>query len=734
MNPTTTKTNTASQPSSFPATLRPEKISPRHLERLAIVYVRQSTREQVVRHQESTKVQYGLKVRAAQLGWLPEQVVVVDDDQGQSGACAESRLGFQRVVSEVTLGRVGIILGVETSRLARSCDDWYPLLKVCSVFGTLIGDLDGVYDPGQYNDRLLLGLKGTMNEAELHLIKQRMHQGQVSKARRGELFTRLPIGYVRRPSGEVGLDPDGQVQEIVRLVFRKFQEAGTQNGVLQYFVRNKLQFGHRALSGPSKGELEWRRPVRTTIYNILKNPIYAGAYVYGRHVVDPRWRIREHSGARIKHVPLDACQVVLRDRLPAYITWEEYENNQSRLQTNRSAWDQKGACRNGTALLTGVVVCSKCGRRMGATYSGTARHRYSCSTAYVAHGQEACQGLSGAVLDAFVRDRLLQALRPSSLEVSMEAANNLERERKELDQQWQCRLERATYAADRAARHVRSVDPENRLVARQLESEWEERLKDLKRLTEDYERFERNAPSLLTEEERRRIREMAEDLPTLWNAPTTTDAERKEILRQVIDRVVVDATAKTETVNLEIRWAGGSITRETLVRPVTRLDRLSTYPQLVAIIREGVSDGLSSREIADRLNEAGIRPPKRCAKYSGGAVLRLIQRLGIRTPRKYDLRRNGLGPHEWRLSHLAQRLAMPTGTLYHWLQRGRLKARRIEGENAWAVWADEQEIARLEGISKVPHEIRCRPDWVKRLSDDIGEAHPRKNGGNPQEA
>lgn len=354
---------------------RSEKITPRHHDRLAVVYVRQSTAQQVLDHQESTRLQYGLVTRAQDLGWPAERVVAIDDDLGQSGASAEARVGFQRLVSEVSLDHVGLVLGVEMSRLARSSKDWPQLLEIGALFGTLIADVDGVYDPGQSNDRLLLGLKGTMSEAELHILKQRMEQGRLNKARRGELAVPVPSGYLRRPSGEVVLDPDEQVQEVVRLIFRKFAERGTLNAVLRYLVTHHIQLGIRVREGPGKGDLEWRRPNRMTLQHLLKHPIYAGASAYGRRQIDPRTKQpgRPSTGRRV--IAPGEWYVLLQDRCPAYLSWEQYEGNLARLKANQARAEEVGVARKGAALLAGLVVCAKCGRRLHVRYGGRrARH------------------------------------------------------------------------------------------------------------------------------------------------------------------------------------------------------------------------------------------------------------------------------------------------------------------------------------------------------------------------
>jgi DNA invertase Pin-like site-specific DNA recombinase len=362
---------------------RSEKVQPWHQDRLAVVYVRQSTAQQVQTHQESTRLQYGLTRRAHELGWAADRVLVIDEDLGKSGSSAVDRTGFQRLVSEVSLDHVGLILGVEMSRLARSNADWHRLLELCALFGTLLADADGIYDPAPYNDRLLLGLKGTMSEAELHLLKQRLHQGKLNKARRGELAVAVPLGYVRCPSGEVTFDPDEQVQHVVRLVFRKFEELGSLNALLRYLVAHEIRLGIRVREGPAKGELEWRRPNRMTLQNLLKNPIYAGAYAYGRRQVDrrrqalgpaaaPEAQASRSRRSRATHAAT-TWHAFLPDRVPAYMTWEQYEQHQAQLQANQARAAARGAVRRGPALLAGLLVCGRCGHRMLVRYSGGTR-------------------------------------------------------------------------------------------------------------------------------------------------------------------------------------------------------------------------------------------------------------------------------------------------------------------------------------------------------------------------
>jgi DNA invertase Pin-like site-specific DNA recombinase len=690
------------------------KIGPSHLERLAVVYVRQSTAQQVLDHQESTRLQYGLLARARQMGWPEERVLIIDDDLGISGASSEGRAGFRRLVSEVSLNHVGLILGVEMSRLARSSKDWHQLLEICAIFGTLISDLDGVYDPSQYNDRLLLGLKGTMSEAELHILKQRMHQGKLGKARRGELAFPVPTGYVRRPSGEVIFDPDEEVQRVVRLIFGKFEELGTLHGVLAYLVEHGVKLGIRLRDGEAKGELEWRRPNRMTLQNVLKHPIYAGAYTYGRRRVDPRKKKpgRPYTGRTV--APQQAWHVLIKDRLPAYISWERYERNLRRLAENRARADAMGAPREGPSLLQGLLVCGKCSARMTVRYGGSRnKHSYVCGRQSTDYGGEVCQHLSGAPLDEFVSKKVLEALKPATLELSLEAAKNLESEREELDRLWNARLERAAYESQRAGRHYRLTEPENRLVGRQLAKDWEEKLATQQKLKEDYRRFIHEQPRPLSEAERRSIRHLSEDIPALWQAASTTNQDRKEIVRQVIERIIIDAEGKTERVRVRIEWAGGTTTESIMIRPVAKLKHLSYYPKLCERVRSLAAQGMTAAAIARCLNEEGYRPPKRREGFDRQSAQDLIHRLGLSRRRLRSEGQEDLGRQEWWLGDLSCELGMPQATLYGWLRGGRLKAcQQQKVPYRWIVWADDEELGKLKRLRARPVGEYLRQLWV----------------------
>jgi len=676
------------------------KINESHMDRLAVVYVRQSTMQQVEHHRESTRLQYGLLNLAMDLGWSRQRVLVIDEDLGHSAATAEGRPGFQRLVAEVGLDHVGIVLGIEMSRLARCCRDWYQLLEICALFGTLIGDVDGIYDPTDYNDRLLLGLKGTMSEAELHILKRRMLEGKRGKARRGELGMQVPMGYSRRPSGEVIKDPDEQAQETVRLVFDLFKRYGTTNGVLRHLAHNGIQLPNRVRFGVNKGELEWSRPNRVTLGNMLHNPIYAGAYVYGRRPTDPKKKKpgRHSTGRTVAR--FGQWEVLLKDRLPAYITWEQYEQNIRQLEVNSARGI--GAPRNGPSLLSGLIVCGRCGMRMATGYGNNGKElRYVCSRRMVDYGEDLCQSLAGRPLDDLTSRLVLQALEPAALEISLRVAEDLEAQRAQLLRHWSQRLERARYTVERAFRQYNAVEPENRLVVRTLERQWEEALGAEEELKMEYERFVSKQPACLSAEEREAIRHLAKDIPSLWHASSTTPLDRQTIVRQLIERIIVAVEGETEKVRVEYQWAGGHKSETVLIRPVARLEQLSYHKELLKRVSELHAEEKSTPTIAQILNEEGWRPAKRRETFNREMVQSLLIRQGLRRPEKKRLS-DGIVKRssEWTLRDLAAKLEMPHITLYSWITKGKLKTRRVEkgGQCILLIDADESEIARLKSL------------------------------------
>jgi DNA invertase Pin-like site-specific DNA recombinase len=695
------------------------KIQGWHRDRLAAVYVRQSSRQQVLDHGESTRLQYGLADRAAALGWPASRVMVIDEDLGRSAANAAERPGFARLVAELTMGHVGLVLGLEMSRLARAGRDWHQLIELCSLAGALLADADGVYDPNWYNDRLLLGLKGTMTELELHLIRQRMASGRLAKAGRGELAVPLPAGYARRPSGEAALDPDEQVQAVIRLVFGLFEQLGTVHAVLRFLVAHQVRIGMRERSGPGKGEVVWRAPHQQGLVNMLRNPAYAGIYAYGRSRTDPSRRLpgREQSG-RVRGLDARQWLVRIEGALPAYISVEQYERNQARLAANRARAESLGAPREGPALLGGLVACGICGQRMQASYETSGQGltgRYCCQRRHHTYGEPRCQQMAAPFLDDHVVAQVLSALAPAALELSVTAAGQVEARRAEVDRIWRQRLERAGFACDRARRQYQLAEPENRLVARQLEREWEAALAERAHLGEEYERYQRARPARLSAAELAAIRALAGDIPALWAAPTTTVADRKRLLRAVIESVQVTAEGATERVHAAITWAGGHQTHAGLARPVARIDQLSYYPALTERITALAGEGLDSAAIAGQLAAEGFRTPRLHDRFHVGEIQQLIRRLGLRPGLDHDHRTDhgGLGPGQWWLATLAREIGMPAATLFGWLKRGWVTGRQdTRPPYRWIITAGPAEVERLRALHQLPAGYHNRRRWT----------------------
>jgi DNA invertase Pin-like site-specific DNA recombinase len=604
---------------------RATAIRDQHLSKLAIVYVRQSTMQQVCNHQESRDRQYALADYAVTLGWPQERILVIDEDQGRSGRTVEQRPGFQRLLAEVTLDHVGLVLGLELSRLSRSSKDWYHLLEVCAVFGTLLADQDGIYDANDSNDRLVLGLKGTMSEVELSTMRNRLERGKLNKAKRAELILQVPCGYLKLPSGEVLMEPDEQARAATQLLFDKFAELGSYGKVYRYFTRNQILMGMRVLYGPRRGELEWRPLTPSLLSRMLHHPIYTGTYTYGRRRVDRKRTAAAEGKVRMRTVPMAEWEVIEHDRFPGYITWECFVANEQKLRQNCPWPDGPGAARSGLALLAGLLVCGACGRRMHAAYRSKAKPYYECMR-HKLEGSSCC-GLGAVALDALVAQQVLRALEPAALELSLQAQQQLEQERQRLHHQWRQRLERAGYEAQRAERQYQAVEPENRLVVRTLEQRWEESLRTQRALQEDYDRFLLEQAPQLSAADKARIQALARDIPTLWQAPQTTNADRKEIVRLLVEWVVVHVRAATEHIEVEMIWRGGLTTKHALTRSVSRYESLSGYQQMLARVRQLRRDGLTIAQVATQLNKEGYRTPRSRKGYTSTSVRKLMSRL-----------------------------------------------------------------------------------------------------------
>ncbi len=689
------------------------KIRPRQLDRLAIVYIRQSSPQQVASNRESTDLQYQLRRRAVSLGWADDRVLVIDDDQGISGQSVENRPGFQRLLAEVSLGHVGIVFGREVSRLSRSNKDWHQLLELCALFQVLIGDADGVYDPADPNDRMLLGLRGMMSEAELHVLRSRLHQGKLNKARRGELFTCVPIGYVRTADGGIALDPDEQVRSVVRLVFDKFAELGSLTKTHAFFVANDIRLGLRVYKGPGKGQLVWRRPRRSTLYEMLRHPFYAGTYVYGRCPLDPTRRQVGQAKVGRRNARPEEWVCLLRDAVPAYIIWEQYEQNRRRLSANDKGPGAKTATGRAPTLLNGIVRCGRCGRPMAARNARvTASPRYACDYERQEYGEPRCQSIAAAYVDRLIEALVLRAVEPASLELSLRTGERLEQDRQRLHAHWKQRLERTDYEVTRAQRQYDAVDPENRLVARELERQWEQKLAEQQSLAEDYARFCSERPRHLSATDREHIRKLAADLPSLWRAETTTGADRRAVVRLLIERVELTRHGETERVMIVVHWRGGTVTRQEIAQGLRRYTALDRYDELRQRVLKLRGDGMTAEQIAEVLNRESYAVP-RAGQYTGHRVRKLFMRFGLTGIPPGVRDENDLpGADEWWLPALAAQLGVRPIVVHRWRWSGWLTARQLSSENGrWIVAADRAEVRRLRRLREfeIAHHGRQTP-------------------------
>jgi DNA invertase Pin-like site-specific DNA recombinase len=679
-----------------------DRITTAHRAKLAYVYVRQSTAGQVRQHQESTQLQYRLVGRATSLGWPRDRIEVIDDDLGKSGASSDARYGFQRLIAEIGLGKAGLVLSLDASRLARNNRDWHQLLELCSLFGALIADGERLYDPCVYHDRLLLGLSGIMSEAELHQIRVRLHQGERQKAARGELRMPLPAGLAHRLGGGVILNPDEEVQARVRLVFAKFLECQSASAVMHVLLQAGLPLPVRPLRGPAPHTIEWRAPSKSRIIQILKNPAYAGAYVYGRRRQDPSRRKSGVGHTPTVAVPIEDWSICLRDAFAGYIGWEQFMANQKRLSDNLCRYQagQRGVARKGSALLQGLVVCGRCGRRMGLRYSGPDANYpvYRCAADHDQLASPVCQEVRALPVDAEVERLLLEALEPDRIAMAIAALAQVEDEVRQLERQWSMKKERARYEAERARRQYDAVDPDNRLVARSLERQWEEKLRDVEATEQAFQRWRSQQSLDLSEADREALLAMGEDMPKIWHAATTTATDRKQILRFLICDVMLDQKREQGQVLIKIAWATGASSEHRLRRKVQAYDQYAGLADLERRVRELNIEHKTDAEISEALNREGYMSA-RGTPFRGDLIHLLRQRWAIPT-----VKINGTQPNPTRWSdgsYSVQGMAVALGvtgqTVFKLLRRGRLKGRQLKKGMPWQIDVAENHIADLAG-------------------------------------
>ena len=671
-----------------------QKVNAGHLKRDAYLYVRQSTLRQVLENTESTKRQYALQQRAIALGWPAERIVIIDSDLGQSGASAADREGFQRLVADVGLGKAGIVLGLEVSRLTRNSTDWHRLLEICALTDTLLLDEEGVYDPAHFNDRLLLGLKGTMSEAELHFIKARLLGGILNKAKRGELEVPLPVGFIYNPLKHPEMDPDSQVRESIQHLFDTFQRTGSACATVKAFHKEGCLFPRRLKKGPHKGELLWVELMHSRTLQVLHNPRYAGAFVYGRT------RSRKQPDGRETYSKRPEEQWILIPGMHAgYITWEQYQQNQRQLLQNANTFghDRRNSPpREGPALLQGLVLCGICGSRMSVQYhsnEGESRvPQYICQRAGIERGEPICQSVRGNAIDRFIGELLIEAITPMALDVTLSVQREVQSRLDEIDRLRHKQVERARYDVDIAQRRYMQVDPANRLVASVLEAEWNSKLRVLTDTQEEYERLRQADHIAVNDDAKSRITALAADFPKLWQDPNTPDRERKRMIRLLIEDVTL---IKKEDITVNVRFKGGAVTTKILPRPLPCTETRKTDTAVIQEI-DRLLNCHTDGEIATILNEHGMLSSEGKA-FNRGMITQLRCAYKL-TDRYTRLREDGL----LTMQEMTKRLGVCADTVKVWRRRGLLRARPYD-EKGYLFEIPDYEIPR-KGAHKKTHQ------------------------------
>ena len=663
------------------------KITQDHLQQKAYVYIRQSTMGQVLHHQESTSRQYALKDKALSLGWKESQIRTLDRDLGMSGARSENREDFKMLLADVSLGKVGAVLALEASRLARSNADWHRLIELCSLTGTLILDADGVYDPADFNDALLLGIKGTMSAAELHFLRGRLQGGKRSKAERGELRFPLPVGLCWDDVGTIVLDPDQEVQGAVRLVFRFFQETGSAYGVTHRFAEQDLKFPKRAYGGVWNGQLIWGHLTDSRVLNILKNPAYAGVYAFGRFRCVKEILQDGEVRSRVKEMPRDSWLVEIQNHHEGYLSWDDYLANQDQLQRNRTRRPDNvlpQAAREGLALLQGLLVCGKCGRRLTVRYQGNGGiyPTYECNwLKRQGRAKKACMSLPCSPLDQAVSQRLLQTFDREQLQLALAAQEELVQRDGSVRRQWQMRLDRAQYEADLAQRRYEQVDPANRLVAASLEKRWNDALGRVDEARRQMDEFGRRQSRTFTDEQQAQILDLATNFPQLWKSETTSWKDRKRMLRLLVEDILVERSPDRE-VQLHARWSGGAREDLTVVLPPKIQDQVRYPAERVEEVRR-LAQEHSDQQIVELLNARGEVSPK-----DQPFTVAMIK--WIRYKHRIPAAQLKL-PHELIVNEVAERFHVSPGVVYYWIKRDVLPARRIgDGHPYWITLTEEK--------------------------------------------
>ena len=676
------------------------KVQPQHLCKPAYIYLRQSTMKQVYCNQESTQRQYALQYKAQQLGWPQHTIKILDGDLGMSGASSNQREDFKMLVADVSMGKVGAVFAIEASRLSRSCTDWHRLLELCALTGTLIIDEDGCYNPADFNDQLLLGLKATMSQAELHFIRARLQGGKNNKAKKGELRFPLPVGFCYDDENKICLDPDEQVRNIVQLIFKVFKETGSAYGVVHYFRKEKFQFPKRAYGGIWKGKIIWGNLTHSRVLGVLKNPSYTGTYVYGRYKYQKKLSNNGQLQISTVCLPIDSWSIIIYNHHESYITWEDYMANQKILKDNRTNDDSNmlpTAAREGLGLLQGLLICGYCGHRLTVRYKGNGGiyPTYECNwKKRDGIDVKNCLSVRGDFIDQAIIKKTLEIITPAQIDIAVKAFEELEQRNQAIDKQWCMKIERADYESQLAQRRYEEVDPANRLVVNTLEKKWNDALTNLDEIRNQYAEYKEKNILIATTRQKDKILALANNLPNLWKLPSTSAKDRKRILRLLIKDITVEKINSLTKSILHIRWQGGATEDLEVLLPKKPQDKWRHPDSLVEQIRQ-LATTMTDQQIINKFNQEGIKTNKgNCFTINSIEWIRFKHK--IPAPRFNK-------PGELSINQVAEKFNISYHVVNYWIERGIISVRTV-GTKKWIFLDTDKEIElrnRVESSTKI---------------------------------
>ena len=693
------------------------KVQEYHTKKLAYVYLRQSTVEQIRFNQESTERQYALRNRAIQLGWEHDLIKLLDGDLGMSGSQSVNREDFKILIADVSMGKVGAIFAIEASRFSRSCTDWHRLLELCAMTDTLIVDEDGCYDPTDFNDQLLLGLKGTMSQAELHFMRARLLGGQLNKAKKGELKFILPIGFCHNRKGQIILDEDEQVRSVVALLFKTFKETGSAFKVTRYFNGNNISFPKRMYGGIWQGKLIWSKLMYGRTISILNNPSYAGVYVFGRSKHEKHISSNGVINYKLKRLQIDNWKFIIKDHHEAYISWEEYMENREKLRTNRTNIEKSvmlGPAREGLALLQGLLICGHCGSRIATLYQSSSSGtypRYTCNRKKDGCSTNRCLSVNSTLIDKRMVQRVLEVIEPSQIDIAIKAFEEIEQRTKAIEKQWQMKIKRVEYESQLAQRRYEEVDPSNRLVAATIEKRWNETLLELEDLKKEYAEYQKKDILQDTEKHKNAILTIAQNFPKLWRSETTSHSDRKRILRLVINDITLERLKSSKEVVLHIRWHGGAT--EDIVITVPGKGEVRKHQESTIDIIRNLAASFTDQQIAIKLNEMGIRSQAKENIFTTSCIKNIRHKYKMPRPRGTE--------KEFEIKEIMIKFNVSESIVHYWIKKGIVMARHISGsKKLWITITSSKEeelyklIANSPKIKKVQYEKTQSQDKVLR--------------------